>query len=462
MADRAIIVLDVGKTMAKLTLWDASGQLIERATRANARVVHDGRAVLDVFGIEDWVAATLADFARQADVGAIIPVAHGAAAAIVREGRLVAPPMDYEAPVPADVRAAYDRLRAPFAETGSPPLPDGLNLGVQLYEQAPLIAGDAQFLLWPQYWAWRLSSVAAAEVSSLGCHTDLWCPAETRVSSMTDALGWATHLPPLRKAGDVLGVITPAWAARTGLPVDTRVYCGVHDSNAALIAARGFAETIEGDATVVSTGTWFIAMRTPDAPISLHELPQDRDCLVNVDVNGRAIPSARWMGGREIETQIGVDTRQVDIRPDQPTLLAAVPGVVAAGTMLMPGFAPGCGPFRNRAGAWIDAPDDWFARRAAVCLYAAMVTNVSLDLIGAHRAILIEGRFADAEVFVRALASLRPDDAVYVANAHNDVSFGALRLIDPTLRPAGALTRIVPLDVDLSAYHAAWTERIAA
>jgi hypothetical protein len=127
--------------------------------------------------------------------------------------------------------------------------------------------------------------------------------------------------------------------------------------------------------------------------------------------------------------------------------------------MLRPGFAPGGGPFPDRQGAWINRPEDSFARRAAVCLYAALMTNVSLDLIGAKRAILIEGRFAEAEVFIRALASLRPDDAVYTANVHNDVSFGALRLIDPTLRPQGALIRVASLDIDLTAYKAEWQRR---
>jgi sugar (pentulose or hexulose) kinase len=286
----------------------------------------------------------------------------------------------------------------------------------------------------------------------------LWNPVPGEPSGLAVSKGWAAAMPPLRKAADVLGVITPAWVARTRLPVDVQIHCGIHDSNAALIAARAFPEIAGGEATVLSTGTWFVAMRTPAAPVDLAAVPEGRDCLVNVDAFGQPVPSARWMGGREIETQIGLDTRRVDIKPDQPALLAAVPAVVADGSMLLPGFAPGCGPFPGNAGRWIAQPEDWFARRAAVCLYAAMVTNVSLDLIGARRAILIEGRFAEAEVFVRALASLRPDDAIYVANAHNDVSFGALRLLDPQLMPAGDLVRVVPLEIDLSVYHARWTE----
>lgn len=30
--------------------------------------------------------------------------------------------------------------------------------------------------MYPQYWALRLTGIAANEVTSLGCHTDLWNP----------------------------------------------------------------------------------------------------------------------------------------------------------------------------------------------------------------------------------------------------------------------------------------------
>ena len=86
----------------------------------------------------------------------------------------------------------------------------------------------------------------------------------------------------------------------------------------------------------------------------------------------------------------------------------------------------------------------------------ALVAETSLTLIGTKGTLLVEGRFAEAEVFVRALASLQPDLAIYTANAHNDVSFGALRLINPALRPEGALSRIKPLDTDLSGYRNQW------
>jgi sugar (pentulose or hexulose) kinase len=244
------------------------------------------------------------------------------------------------------------------------------------------------------------------------------------------------------------------------LAADVKVYCGLHDSNAALLAARGFAEVADGEATVLSTGTWFVAMRLQAEPADLASLPAARDCLVNVDAYGRPVPSARFMGGREIETLIEFDTRRIDIKPDQPALLAAAPQVIRAGAMVLPTLAPGCGPFAQSQTRWINEPQSQFARRTAASLYAALVADASLDVIGSRERLVVEGRFAEAEVFVRALAALRPGTRVYTANAHNDVSFGALRLIDPTLRPQGELRLIEPLSGDLAAYRARWRAAI--
>jgi sugar (pentulose or hexulose) kinase len=275
-------------------------------------------------------------------------------------------------------------------------------------------------------------------------------------------MGWAARFAPVVKAGDVIGTLGQDLAKRTGLPASARVYAGIHDSNAALMAARGFLEIARSEATVLSTGTWFIAMRLPASPVATADLPEARDCLVNVDAYGEPVPSARFMGGREIETLIELDTRQVDIKPDQPNLLEAVPGLIEKGAMVLPTLAPGCGPFPNGTGGWVNEPEDWYARRAGACLYAALMADTALDLIGSRETLLVEGRFAEAEVFVRALASLRPATNVFVANAHNDVSFGALRLIDPALRPQGTLRRIEPLSVNLESYQATWRAAIAA
>jgi sugar (pentulose or hexulose) kinase len=280
-------------------------------------------------------------------------------------------------------------------------------------------------------------------------------------------------MAPLMSSNTVLGSLAPQWVERTGLGPDVQVYCGVHDSNAALLAAHAFPEIAGHDATVLSTGTWFIAMRTPSGE-AVGALPETRDCLLNVNAFGRPTPSARFMGGREIEiltapvealTGAGAPPEaprsRVDAREHQPPLLRAVPEVLTRGTMVLPTFAPGSGPYPNGRGRWIAQPHADAQRLAAVCLYAALVADVSLDLIGAKDRLLIEGRFAQCEVFVRALASLRPDTAVYVAQSESDASFGALRLVNPDLSPQSSLTRVTPLPQNLEDYRRRWRQEAA-
>lgn len=456
------IVVDIGKTLSKVTLWTRGGRMIDRHVRPNAACEQNGLRVLDVEGIGQWLRATLRGWSGH-PVEAIIPVAHGAGFAALDETGLLFPPLDYEQAVPEEVMADYRRERDAFLLTGSPALPDGLNLGTQVYWMArlhPEKMARATLVPWAQYWAWFLSGQVASEVTSLGCHTDLWCPADARFSPMAERFGWAERFAPVVSASDVVGTLRAEIAAETGLPATARILAGLHDSNAALLAARGFTEIARKEATILSTGTWFIAMRLAAETFSIASLPEARDTLVNVDAYGWPVPSARFMGGREIESIIQIDTRRVDIRPDQPKLMEAVPGLLARGTMMMPTLAPGFGPFPEGKADWIDKPEEWagtwYARRAAICLYAAMVADTSLDLIGSKERLLIEGRFADAEVFVRALAALRPETEVFVANAHNDVSFGALRLINPLLQAQGGLRRVEPLEGDLIAYRGKW------
>lgn len=454
------VVLDVGKTLSKLSLWTRDGELVEKRTRANARAMGAGYHALDAEGIEHWLMESLGAFAKQAPIDSIIPVGHGAAVAVVREGRLTVPPMDYESDIPSLERARYEEQRDPFSLTGSPALPQGLNLGMQLHMldslQPQVLRPGATLLLWPQYWAWRLCGVASAEVSSLGCHSDLWYPAEGTPSGLMERRGWARLLPPLRRAGDRLGDLSPEWSRKTGLSSGVGVYCGLHDSNAALLAARAFPEISDHEATVLSTGTWFVAMRTPRETVDLSKLPEFRDCLVNVDVYGKPVPSARFMGGREIELLTGLDTLRIDIATDQGSLLNAVPDLLKAGTRTYPSFVPGSGPFPHARGRWAHMPGTQPGLRAAVGLYLALVADFALDLIGARDRIVVEGRFAAAQVLVRALAALRPEADVFVAHDQNDVACGALRLINPTLQPQSSLQRVKPLDVDLGSLRDAW------
>ena len=89
------IVLDIGKTNAKLTLIDAAGgTLAERRTPNTVRRVgpyphHDTERLWS------WMLGQLRELAALADIRAIVPVTHGATAALIDDaGRHLLPRMD--------------------------------------------------------------------------------------------------------------------------------------------------------------------------------------------------------------------------------------------------------------------------------------------------------------------------------------------------------------------------------
>jgi sugar (pentulose or hexulose) kinase len=457
-----VVVIDIGKTHSKASLWTRDGRELARTLHSNRQTEANGYPCLDIDGIEAWLRTSLSDFARMGTVSAIIPIAHGAACAVVRGRELVAAPMDYEAELPADVLDAYRACRDAFSETGSPAMDRGLNLGAQLHAleaRIPaLFAGDAVIVPWPQYWAWRLTGAAVSEVTSLGAHTDLWSPLGKTPSPMAVRRGWAQRFAPFRHAADVVGTLLPEWSAATGISAETEVHVGLHDSNAALLAARMHPEIRDRDAAIVSTGTWFVTMRSSrNTQPAFETLGQGG--VVNVDVNGSPIPTLIFMGGREVEILCG-DGIRIDDPQYEGAITAALRDCVSMGAMILPTFIPGTGLFPKASGAWLNQPRNPVEKAATVALYAALLTDLALTRVGACDTIMIDGRFARSKAFVSALARLQSGRPLYVANQEADLAIGALSLLSSTLSVQRSLDLIEPDEPDLSAYRSRWLEAL--
>lgn len=396
---RPVAVVDIGKTTAKLALVDpASGSTLDARTRPNRVLPGPPYPHADVEGLWAFVVEGLAAVARGRDLAGIAVTTHGATAALMAGRELALPVLDYEHGGPDAVAADYDAARPPFAETLSPRLPAGLNLGAQIFWQArtfpEAFARTTAILAYPQYWAWRLSGVVASEVTSLGCHTDLWAPGAARFSSLVSRAGWQGLFPPVLPASRILGPVLGSVAAAAGIDEGTPVVCGIHDSNASLLP---WLRRAEAPFTVVSSGTWTIVMTVGG---DLGRLDPARDSLANVDALGRPVPTARFMGGREYAALVGEAPA-----PAGPADLAAV---VAAGVAPLPTFAPGVGPFPAGRGGWLGEPAGLSpaGRTAAADLYLALVTRACLGLAGQGGRIVVEGPLARNALYCGALAAL--------------------------------------------------------
>ncbi|WP_052715629.1 FGGY-family carbohydrate kinase [Devosia chinhatensis] len=395
---RHIAVIDIGKTNAKVVVIDRADG-VQRGARTTPNIVLEDIPYphMDVERLWAFIIEALADLGRTHGIDGISITTHGACGALVNDKGLVLPVLDYESDVPDAAREAYERVRPDFSETLSPRLPGGLNWGAQLFWQSrafPDAFGEATAILpYPQYWAWRLTGTLASEVTSLGCHTDLWAPDRGDYSSMVDALGWRSLFPPLRPAASVIGTLLPEIAAITGLAADLPVACGIHDSNASLVPHLG-RDT--GPQTILSSGTWTILMTLGGKTSGLD--PR-RDSLANVDAHGRPVPTARFMGGREFDLLVP----QI-VTPTE----AEIAHVIDTGIMALPSFVPGVGPFGLRTGGWTQASGSLTPgqRNAAASLYLALMAREALDLCGLGRSIVIEGPLARNRLFGQALARL--------------------------------------------------------
>lgn len=435
---RHIAVIDIGKTNAKLALVDAGGlEEIAVVTRPNTVLAGPPWPHFDLAGHWAFFLHHLAAFHRAHGVDAVSVTTHGAAAVLLdAQGALAAPMLDYEFEIPADSACRYDALRPDFSDTGSPRLAAGLNLGAQLHwlmEQPGLAARTAHVLTYPQYWGWRLTGEMASDVTSLGCHTDLWLPAEGRFSDLVERLGLSGRIAPPRRPGEILGTLRPEIARETGLSPDTPVACGIHDSNASLyphVAGR------RGAFAVVSTGTWVVCMANGGAGVggagagSAAKLDPARDVLVNVNALGQPVPSARFMGGREYEI-IRRGSAAVPDAADRRAVLGTGRGTTPpVGAMLLPSVVPGSGPFPDRQMRWIGEPMAAGERGLALSWYLALMTETCLGLTGARGPVIVEGPFARNRQYLEMLAALRPE-GVEIATSATGTSVGAALLVLP-------------------------------
>ncbi|KQQ91084.1 FGGY family carbohydrate kinase [Aureimonas sp. Leaf324] len=450
---RHVAVIDIGKTNAKVVLHDLAERR-DLAFRSTANTVRrDGPYPhYDLDRLFAFVVASLGEVAEGYPLDAIAITTHGASIVLVDGDGLTLPMIDYEFDIAGPESDAYDAERPAFSETLSPPMGQGLNVGRQLYwlqtRFPEAFARTRWILTYPQYWAWRLTGIAAVETTSLACHSDLWSAEREDYSSLVDAMGWRPLFPERRSAFETLGPLLPDIADRAGLGDRGRipVACGIHDSNASLLPHLLSRST---PFSVVSTGTWIVSFAIGGRGVRLDPA---LSTLGNADAFGRTVPSGIFMGGRDFD----VLTEGQPEMPDESTVLS----VIERANMALPGQTRGSGPFPHGPGGWSVDPRTLSnaERTAAASLYAALSTDAVLRNIGADGPTIVEGPFSRNDLYLRALRELTGRPVVAPAEGTGTSAGAALLALGPdaAIQPSAEraiLDRPLP---NLDRYRAAW------
>jgi sugar (pentulose or hexulose) kinase len=463
--ERHVAVLDIGKTNVKLNVATRQGRILE--TRSTPNATRDGPPYRhhDLEGLEAWLLEGLEVFARTYPLGAFVTCGHGSGGILVDDGGPVMPMIDYEQPVPPKIGAAYAAQAGSYRDRGSPIMTGATHLARQLLwieEEHGQAFRRARWILGlPQYWAWRLSGVAASEVTILGAQSNLWNVADRRVTALAKARGWDRLLPPFAPAWKALGPVRPDLAHRHGLPGDMTVLCGVHDS-----AANFYRYQAAGlkDMTVVSTGTWIVGL---SSACGLSVLSEARGMTCNAEVHGTPLAGALTMGGREFSLVAGIGATGSEAGGGaDPRVVARL---VKDGVMALPSFGeedglfPGSAGRGTIAGPFPEAPE---ARRALAVLYTALLTDVCLDALHSEGLVVLDGSFVRDPLYASLVAALRPGARIVFNLDAYGTAAGSALLADHETRG-----RPVPIDLqtaprldlpELAAYRLEWLKRARA
>lgn len=298
-----IAIIDVGKTNKKLFLFDEDYNIVEeRSAKFNEVEDEDGFACENLESLKSSVFESLnAALANDKyDVKAVNFSTYGASFVYVDENANALTPLyNYLKPYPEDLKKKfyedYGGEQLFSALTASPVL-GSLNSGMQLYrlkyEKPAIFEKIKHALHLPQYLSYLLTNKGYSDLTSIGCHTNLWNFNENTYHEWVSKEGVDKKLAPIEQYNSVYETTIGDKKLKVGI--------GLHDSSSALIPYLiNFSEPF----ILISSGTWCITLNPfNNAPLTSAELKQD--CLCYIHYKGLPVKASRLFAGMEHEEQV--------------------------------------------------------------------------------------------------------------------------------------------------------------
>ena len=448
-----IAVIDIGMTNKKVAVYDESLRQLDAKYRVFDPLIVNGLPSHDLEAMEAWFLDELKLAGKQYPIKAVAVSTHGANfVCLGKNGKAAFPCLYYTHEPGKDFhRRFYERFGSAVelqARTGTPAFEAMINPAKGLFfarEQFPDEFKNVRSILpFPQYWGFRLTGKAGLESTYMGCHTYLWDQIDSRLSSVARDMGVAQFMPgTLNKSWDTLGTISADAAAKTGLPPETIVTMGIHDSNASLLPH--FAKKGENGFTLNSTGTWCVMMN----PVKEYGFAPDelgKVVFFNISAFGSPMKTAIFQGGQEFEawSKILMEKHgRKDFPPYNEALYREI--LRKADCFLLPELLSGTGQFpgsrprvaeNGKTWAYEDIAhnktqppcfEDYERGFAVLRISLVMQSLVALERTGLRPGseIITEGGFRKNEAYNRLLSSAFTENKVYLTDIAEATALGA-------------------------------------
>lgn len=302
-ATPVIAVFDVGKTNKKLFLFDQNYKMVyERSARFTETVDEDGDPCENVDTLRLSVFDSLREVLRlkEFEIKAVNFSAYGASFVYIDEdGRTVGPLYNYLKKYSPELQKQfYDTYggEEEFSSRTASPVLGNLNSGMQLYRlkyEKPQLFSQIKYALHlPQYISYLITGNVCSDLTSIGCHTNLWDFTKNDYHDWVRQEGVLEKLPPIVASNEVVPAFFPGNNYSVGV--------GLHDSSAALIP---YLVNFHDPFVLISTGTWCISLNPfNDTPLTKEELKND--CLSFLSYQGKPVKASRLFAGYEHEQQV--------------------------------------------------------------------------------------------------------------------------------------------------------------
>lgn len=427
-----VAILDVGKTNKKLLLFDQSYQLVyEKSDRMEETVDEDGFACEDLASLTNSAVELIKSslHLEEFEVKAINFTAYGASFVYIDgDGKTLTPLYNYLKPYPQDLQHQfYEKYggEKAFSRCTASPVLGSLNSGMQVlrikHEQPEIYARIAFALHLPQYLSYLFTDLAVTDITSIGCHTNLWDFTQQAYHAWVQNEGIATVLAPIISSAHVEKINMEGQSLSCGI--------GLHDSSSALIP---YLRCFNNPFVLVSTGTWSISLNPFDhVPLVDEEL--EKDCLCYLQYTGKPVKASRLFLGNAHEKGSERIAAHFAIPADFYKTIQFDQGLFALAKERM--LANNYSSFEAVELMEVGSPD-----LAYNILIAVLVKKQieSIDLILKHQDaenIFVDGGFSKNHVFMNMLASHYQDKKLYAAEVAQATALGAALSIHDAWNP---------------------------
>lgn len=439
-----ILVLDLGSTHLKASVVSPDLDILFETHKDNIRIQTDAYEALNTSDIGDFIFKAIADTVDDFAVKDIIISSHGSSLALLDYDDdekfspfaeyLAMPVMFYGQEIPLHIQEAYRQQAPQFLEVFSEITPLALTGAMQIFWQSNGWPHKFKFakkiVMWPSYWAFRLSGKAYNDYSSLGAQNQIWNPLRHDFSSVIKNRGWASLFAPAKASAEKIGVLHPDICKKYQLKNRPQILCGVHDSNANYWR---FVKMGLSDASIISTGTWIVNFNPHFDPIKLEG---KADCCTNTTVTGQPISCSRYQGGLELSLLL---KKMGDIDINMQVSFADIKKALSSHCLILPSFASSGGPVPHTEaqGKIIGKlPNNRAQRYVLAVLYITLMIQLSWEYIDIGKKIIIDGPFTKNPLFLQLMAALNPNSDIYISTETNGTLLGAALLSEDTYAPS--------------------------